>query len=101
MSFLVIKRPQRVIQLNYVTKTQTLLAGKKEIGNKRHLFSPFLATNSYRLVPGVGHEVSVNGDGLAVVLVRPASVVAVDLDAEGHVSKEGHHVGLPIVERLQ
>ena len=52
-------------------------------------------------MPGVRHEVSVDGDGLAVVLVRPASVVAVDLDAEGHVSKEGHHVGLPIVERLQ
>ena len=52
-------------------------------------------------MPGVGHEVSVNGDGLAVVLVRPAGVVAVDLDAEGHVCQEGHHVGLPIVESLQ
>ena len=52
-------------------------------------------------MPGVRHEVSVNRDGLAVVLVRPASVVAVDLDAEGNVRQEGHHVGLPIVESLQ
>ena len=52
-------------------------------------------------MPGVRHEVSVNGDGLAVVLVCPAGVVAVDLDAEGNVSQEGHHVGLPIVESLQ
>ena len=35
-----IKRPQRVIQLNYLTKTQTLLAGKKEIGNKKTFISP-------------------------------------------------------------
>ena len=50
---------------------------------------------------GVGHEVSVDGDGLAVVLVRPTSVVAVDLDAEGDVGQEGHHVGLPVVQSLE
>ena len=52
-------------------------------------------------MPGVRHEVSVNRDGLAMVLVRPASVVAVHLDAEADVRQEGHHVGLPIVESLQ
>ena len=52
-------------------------------------------------MPGVRHEVSVNRDGLAVVLVRPSSIVSVDLDAESHVGQEGHHVGLSIVESLQ
>ena len=60
-----------------------------------------LAAHAHGLVPGVGHEVAVDGDGLAVVLVRPARVVAVGLHAQPDVGHEGHHVGLPIVQRLE
>ena len=52
-------------------------------------------------MPGVGHEVAVDGDGLAVVLVGPARVVAVGLHAEPHVRQEGHHVRLAVIQRLQ
>ena len=52
-------------------------------------------------MPGVGHEVPVNRDGLPGVLVGPAGVVAVGLHAEPHVRQEGHHVRLAVVQRLQ
>ena len=63
--------------------------------------SDYLATHADGFVPGVAHEVPVNGDGLARVLVRPAGVVAVGLHTEPHVSHEGHHVRLPIVQSLK
>ena len=60
-----------------------------------------LTAHSDRLVSGVGHEVAINGDGLAHVLVSPASVVTIGLDTEAHVSKVGHQIGLAIIQSLQ
>ena len=48
----------------------------------------YLTTDTHWLMSGVGHEVSINRDGLTHVLVRPASVVAVGLHTQSYVSEE-------------
>ena len=69
-------------------------------------------------MPSVGHEVAIDGNHLerwdfvffemldcstrlAMVLIGPASEIAVALNRERDISHHGHHIRLPIVEGLQ
>ena len=63
--------------------------------------SSHLSAHPDWLVSGVGHEVAINRDGLAHVLVSPASIVTIGLNTETHVSKVGHQIGLAIIQSLE
>jgi hypothetical protein len=60
-----------------------------------------LAADSDRLVSGVGKVGPVDGDGLAVVLVCPAGVVAVALDRQVQIGCEAGADGLPSIYGLE
>ena len=60
-----------------------------------------LADDADRLMAGVAEIWPLDGDGLAVVLVGPAGVVAIGLDGQRQVGVERIAVGLAVVERFQ
>ena len=59
-----------------------------------------LTHHSDRLQPGVGHHLSVSGDGVAVYFVRPARIVSQNVNGLLHVGQGGGE-GLPIVDSVE
>ncbi len=60
-----------------------------------------LATDAHGLVPGVGEQVAVHRDGLAVILVSPTGIVPETLQSQGDIGIERSRKWLAIVEGFQ
>src|SRR5260370_5596252 len=53
------------------------------------------------LVLGVGEIGAVDGNGLALILIGPTSVITIAGDGERQVRRAGDMIGLAVVERLE